>query len=62
MCMHGFVMLFLVGMIQTTVSAQSLSNFTWKFLMIGGGTLLILGHVVKGQGQIWNFVYETLWT
>ena len=27
-----------------------------------GGTLLILGHGVKGQGQLWHFVYKTLWT
>ena len=27
-----------------------------------GGTLLILGHGVKGQSQLWHFVYKTLWT
>ena len=42
----------LVGVIQATVFAQSLSNFTCKLLMMNGGTLLILGHGVKGQGQI----------
>ena len=24
-------------------------------------TLLILGHGVKGQGQLWYFVYKNLW-
>ena len=27
-----------------------------------GGTLLILGHGVKGEGQLWHSVYNTLWT
>ena len=27
-----------------------------------GGTLLILGHGVKGQGQLWHSMYKTLWT
>ena len=27
-----------------------------------GGTLLILGHGVKGQGQPWHSVFKTLWT
>ena len=39
----------LVGRIQTTVFAQSLSNFTCKLWMMRGGTVLILGHGVKGQ-------------
>ena len=26
-----------------------------------GGTLLILGHGVKGQGQLWHSVYKALW-
>ena len=26
------------------------------------GTPLILGHGVKGQGQLWHSVYKTLWT
>ena len=42
----------LVGTIATTVFAQSLSNFTCKLWMMRGGTLLILGHGVKGQGQL----------
>ena len=29
--------------------------------MIRGGTLLIFGYGVKGQGQIWHFMYKTLW-
>ena len=29
--------------------------------MTRGGTLLILGHGVKGQGQLWHFVCKTLW-
>ena len=49
-------------MIQTTVFAQSLLNFTYKLFMMRGGTLLILGHGFKGQGQIWHFVYKTFWT
>ena len=30
--------------------------------MIRGGTLLIWGHVVKGQGQLRHSVFKTLWT
>ena len=41
-----------MGRIQTTFFAQSLSNFTCKLWMIRGGTLLILGHGVKGKGQL----------
>ena len=26
-----------------------------------GGTLLILGHRIKGQGQLWLCVYKTVW-
>ena len=52
--------LYLVDTIATTVFAQSLSNFTCKLWMIGGGTLLILGHGVKGQGQLWHSIYKTL--
>ena len=51
----------LVGTIATTVFAQSLSVFTCKLWMTRGGTLLILGHRVKGQGQLWNSMYKTLW-
>ena len=29
--------------------------------MMRGGTLLILGHGVKGQGQLWHSVYNALW-
>ena len=50
------------GTIQATVVAQSLSNFTCKMWMMRGGTLLILGYGVRGQGQIWHSVYKTLWT
>ena len=52
----------LMGRIQTTVFAQSLSNFTCKLWMMRGGSLLILGHEVKGQGQLWHSVYKTLWS
>ena len=48
-------------MIKTTVFAQSVSNFTCTLLMMRGGTLLILGLGVKGQGQLWHSVYKTLW-
>ena len=41
-------------MIQTTILAQSISNFTSKLFMIRRGTLLILGHRVKSQGQLWS--------
>ena len=41
-----------MGTIATTVFAQSLSNFTCKLWMMRGGTLFILGHGVKGQGQL----------
>ena len=50
-----------MGKIATTVFVQSLSNFTCTFAMMRGGTLLILGHGVKGQGQLWHSVYKTLW-
>ena len=36
-------------------------NFTCKLFMMRGGTLLILGQRVKGQGQLGHFVYKTLW-
>ena len=39
----------LVDTIQTTVLAESLSNFTCKLWMIRRGTPLILGHGVKGK-------------
>ena len=55
-CVRGSVTLYLVDTIATTVFAQSLSNFTCTFTMMRGGTLLILGHRVKGQGQLWHFV------
>ena len=42
------------------VFSRPLSNFT--LLMTKGGTLLILGHRVKGQGLLWHSVYKTLWT
>ena len=48
--------------IQAAVVAQSLSNFTCNMWMMRGGTLLILGYGVRGQGQIWHSVYKTLWT
>ena len=59
---RGSVTLYLVDTIATTVFAQSISNFTCTFAMMRGGTLLILGHGVKGQGQLWHSVYKTLWT
>ena len=37
------------------------SNFTCTLFMMRGGTLLILGHGVKGQGQLWHSLYKTLW-
>ena len=43
-------------------SPQLLSNFTCKLWMIRGGTLLIWGHGVKGQSQLWRSLYKTLWT
>ena len=48
----------LVGTIQTTVFAKSLSNFLCKLCMMRGRTLLILGHGVKGQ--LWHSVYKAL--
>ena len=47
-------------MIQTTVKARSLSDFTCKLWMMRGGNLLILGHGVIGQGHLWHSVYKTL--
>ena len=49
----------LVDTIQTTVFAESLSNFIFTLWMIGGGTLLILGQGVKGQH--WHSVYNIFW-
>ena len=43
------------------VLVQTHSNFICKLWMMGGGTLLNLGHGVKGQGQLWHLVYKTLW-
>ena len=43
------------------VFARPLSNFTCHLFMMRGGTLLILGHGVKGQGHLWHFVSKTLW-
>ena len=57
----GSVTLDLVDTIATTVFAQSIPNFTCTFAMMKGGTLLILGHGVKGQGQLRHSVYKTLW-
>ena len=56
-CVSGSVTLYLVDTIATSIFAQSLSNFTCTFAMRRGGTLLILGHRVKGQGQLWHSVY-----
>ena len=60
-CVSGSVTLYLVDPIATTVFAHSLSNFTCTFAMMRGGTLLISGHGIKGQGQIWHSVHKTLW-
>ena len=48
------------GRDESTVLAQLLSNFTHKMLITGGGTLSILGHGIKSQGLLLNFVYKTL--
>ena len=53
---------YLVDTIATKDFLQSLSNFTCKLWMMRGGILLILGHGVKGPGQLWHSVYKTLWT
>ena len=53
---------YLVDTIQTTVFVKSLSNCTCRLWTMRGGTLLIWGHGVKGQGQLWHSVYKTLWT
>ena len=55
------VALYLVGTIASTVFARSFSNFTCKLGMMRGGNLLILGHGVKGQGQVWHSENKTLW-
>ena len=55
--MGGCVCLYMVVTIATTIFAQSLSN-TCKLWMIRGGTLLILGHGVKGQGQLYHCVLD----
>ena len=51
--------------IQTIVLAQPLSDFTCKLWMMRGGTLLILGHGVIGQGQLWHcvkYIVDTIQT
>ena len=50
-----------VGTMASTVFARSILNFTCKLWMIRGGILLILGHGVKGQGQLWHSEFKTLW-
>ena len=60
-CVCVYVTLYLVDTIATTAFAQSLSNFTCRLWMMKGGTLLILDHRVKGQGQLWYSMYKTLW-
>ena len=55
------VTFYLVDTIAATVFAQSLSNVTCKLWMMRGGTLLILVHGVKGQGQLLHSMYKTLW-
>ena len=57
---RGSVTLYLVDTIQTKIFDQSLSNFTCTLFMMRGGTLFILGHRVKGQGQLWHSMYKTL--
>ena len=59
---RGSVPLYLVDTLATTVFAQSISNFTCTFALMRGGSLLILGKGVKGQGQLWHSVHKTLWT
>ena len=51
----------IVGIIQATEFARSLLVFTCKLLMMRGGTLLILSHWVKGQGQLWDSACESFW-
>ena len=59
-CVSVSIMLNLVDTIATTVFAESLSNFICEMWMMRGGALLILGHGIKGQGQLWHSVYKTL--
>ena len=42
-----------VGAMQATVFARSLSNFICKLLMMRGETLFIFGHRVNCLGQLW---------
>ena len=51
------ISLYLVDTIATTFFAQILSNFIYKLWIVRGGTLLIWGHRVKCQGQLWHSVY-----
>ena len=60
-CVSASVPLCLVGTIQITVFAKLLSNVPWTLLLTRGGTILILGRMVKGQGQYRHSVYKTLW-
>ena len=48
----------IVHTIQTTVFAQSFSNFSCKLWMMRGGTLLIFGQGVEGQGQLRHYVLD----
>ena len=45
---------------QTTDYVRSLRKFIHMLSMIRTGTTLILGHDIKGKGQLWYFVCETL--
>ena len=38
----------------------SFCQITFKLLMMRKGTLSILSHLVKGQGQLWDSAYKTL--
>ena len=43
---------------------QTFSNFTCMLFMMKGGTHIDFGSGgdVKGQGQIWQSVFKTMWT
>ena len=59
-CVLPSVTLYLLDTMQNTVLVKLLSIFRGKLWMMRGGTLLILGHRVKGKGQVCHFVYKTL--
>ena len=44
------------------IFALSRSNYTYQLLMMRVGTLLIVGHAVKDQRQLWHCGHDTVFS